>query len=203
MNPGSVVATVCGGIVAPGIPAGRAWDGHGWGSAHEATLGRRQEDSDALECLSAVQLCSTLLDVTYRDHGNDVRAFAAAVEGILDEVNADRIAVPLATGTHIDHMLTRDGALAALKVRGVTDVFFYADMPYFNGHATDEIAHDLHAIPIELPPADDSARALKREAVAKYRSQLPLLKKVFRRSFRSIFLPEAESLYKHERALRP
>jgi LmbE family N-acetylglucosaminyl deacetylase len=197
-NPGAVVATICGGIAAPGVPASTWWDRRSWKSARDATLGRRQEDFEALECLNAVQAFADVLDVTYRGHDDDASVFATAIGDILDRFDAEHIAIPLAARAHIDHELTRDGALTALRTRGLANVFFYADLPYFVGRDTDRIARALSAIPVPQAPAHDSENELKREAVTKYRSQTPLLRRSFRRSYNSIFSPDAERLYRYQ-----
>jgi LmbE family N-acetylglucosaminyl deacetylase len=138
-------------------PASEVWDLHGWSSARKATIGRRQEDASALELLGAEQRWADLLDNPYRDPGDDLADFTAAVGTVLDDIEAERIAIPLAASpsigfvTHGDHLLTRDGALAALKSRGFAEVHLFADLPYFLAIDSDIAASALGAMPIDEP----------------------------------------------------
>ena len=197
-NPGVVVATICGGIAPAGLSASPSWDHYGWKSARDATMGRCQEDIEALECLNAVQMRADLLDEPYRRSDDDASVFSTAIGEIIDQVDPHRIAIPLAAGTHLDHTLTRDGALTVLKARGLTNVFFYADLPYFAGRETAQIAQELNAIAVPRIAANDRERALKREALTKYRSQMPLLRKSYGRFLKSVLSPNAERLYRYQ-----
>jgi LmbE family N-acetylglucosaminyl deacetylase len=178
------------------MAASISWDALSWSSARAATSGRRQEDFEALECLGAVQYCADLLDYPYRNHDDDASDFLVAVGTLLDDIEADRIVMPLATQTHDDHVLVRNATIAALGARQISEVYFYADLPYFVRLKSKRPAKEFNAELIRETPADEIEVAMKREAVEKYESQIPMLQRDFKRSFKSVFAPDVEKLYR-------
>ncbi len=188
--------TICGGVAPEGLAASTSWDVITWASARAATLGRRQEDLSALNRLQAVQSCGQLLDLPYRSDGDDEAEFANSIDRLLEKWEFDEIAIPLASGTHRDHVLTRDAALGVLSKLGRSEVYLYADLPYYLRRDAFRSARELNVESSMSVIADDAAVRAKNEAVNQYHSQVPLLKKDFGRVFKTIYQPGIETLFK-------
>jgi LmbE family N-acetylglucosaminyl deacetylase len=174
MNPDSVVATLCGGIAPEGMSVG-GWDSHHWTTARAATTGRRAEDAAALEVLLAEQICLDELDDQYRNRAGDMERSVAAIRDVLQSVEFDRVAVPLAVDKHGDHEMTRDAAIEAAHQCGITEIHLYADLPYFTGENADAVAESFGASRAREEPPTDEDLAAKRDALACYATQLELL----------------------------
>jgi LmbE family N-acetylglucosaminyl deacetylase len=118
----------------------------------------------------------------------------------MDDLDPDRVAFPLGTHSHGDHMLTRRAALRAVAVRLPLEAYFYADLPYFLREGVDDdpvgTAAMMSADPIESPNIPDGVIGQKRAAMAHYHSQVELLAYNFGRHFAEVFEPGIEQLYR-------
>jgi len=104
-----------------------------------------------------------------------------AIESYISSSGAEALVLPLAVGTHLDHVTARDAGVRVLGALGDSHACaFYEDLPYSaRPGAADSIAATAGAIPIELlcglaGLADDAseAEARKRSAISCYQSQV-------------------------------
>jgi hypothetical protein len=162
-----------------------------WGasSAEEATRMRREEDRQAATILGAGIRHFDFLDCVYRrgtdgewlypavfvpPHPEDTRIPRQVVQTISTSIHPDDVLVcPLTLGSHVDHVLVRQGA----ELLG-RPLYYMIDVPYIFGH------------PEELEPKTTGMResvqlitgsGLKRwkEAALEYKSQISTLGEAF------------------------
>jgi LmbE family N-acetylglucosaminyl deacetylase len=160
----------------------RGWDRRaGLATEGEAARVRREEDRRACAVLGAVPAWLPFGSVDYERHGDEgeVRAAVAAeLEG------ADTVLLPGFPLSHPDHeWLVRALARAPLPGR----VGLYAEQPYTSrGEVAPRVPGWLAELPgtgaFEALPTGARDRLAKWRAIARYRSQLPLL--AMRRSIR-------------------
>lgn len=171
-HPGAVVVTVFAGRP----PAGRAvtpWDADCGFTARDDVIGRRrEEDRRALALLGARP---RWLRFTDRQYGPSppAAAVAAALAEVLRREGARRVLFPLGL-FHSDHRLVGDAALALATAHCGIEWEAYEDVPYraLPG-LVDEAVARLRSRGVHLRRrAASPASAIKRRAVACYRSQL-------------------------------
>ena len=182
-----------------GSPNGHRGDGW-WDTLTRATDSvervreRHAEDREALALAGRAPENLGFLDGQYRHAEQPVEPIAEAIAAAVDPDAL--LLAPAALDAHRDHRLARAAALA-LRDRGHS-VALYADVPHANvygwpswvtGEAEDPyldpaIAWDITmngtgVLIAELKPEvhalDDTAEAAKREAVQRYRTQVPAL----------------------------
>lgn len=213
-HPGAIVATVCSGAPGAGIPADPAWDALAlFDSADDAATARRSEDLAALGMLGAEQRLLGFLDGAYKaragrsheDPGAN-RSFeeelSRSINGLLDEVRPDECLIPVGL-LHPDHIATRRAALDSLRARPNIRTTLYLDLPY--AIASEAAARDqldaivASGVPLsEDPVPPPSTGEVKKRAAGCYRSQLPLLEKVFGGMLWRSLEPGAERLFRME-----
>jgi LmbE family N-acetylglucosaminyl deacetylase len=207
-HPGAVVATVCSGRPGPGVPADPAWDAlAGFVDADHSAEARGAEDREALGVLGAQQHRLGFLDGGYkaevgRPHqdpggpGSFDVALTEAVGHLLEDARPRIVLFPLGL-VHPDHVATRRAAVACLRHRPDLPAMAYLDLPY--GMAFGDVAQgtidSLRAEEVGLgdPVGGDDGPA-KARAVGCYRSQLPLLARVFGASLHASLDAGAERL---------
>lgn len=120
------VVNVFTGVPAAEAPDGR-WDRETGASDSQSRMAQRlEEDRAALAMVDRRAVNLDLLDEQYRDSDQPV---GGIVERLASAAAADRaLYAPAALGTHRDHQLVRDAALA-LRDQGRT-VHLYADFPH-------------------------------------------------------------------------
>jgi LmbE family N-acetylglucosaminyl deacetylase len=182
-----------------GSPNGHRGDGW-WDTLTRATDSvervreRHAEDREALALVGRAPANLGFLDGQYRDREQPLEPIVEAIEAAMSR-DAQLLA-PAALDAHCDHLLVRAAALT-LRERGHS-VALYADVPHANvygwpawvtGAADDpfldplvgwertmdgsgvslaELSPEVHAL-------DESAESAKRDAVQRYRTQLPAL----------------------------
>jgi LmbE family N-acetylglucosaminyl deacetylase len=139
-HPGSVVLTVSSGVPPSGVIASDWGRAGGFSTAEEAGLGRREEDLKALRALGASQATTQILDSPYRSGAEEHGAAVQWIETAIDEIGPERIAIPLGTEDHEDHVMTRVASITAMTSRRFSDAYLYADLPYFFGSDCDAVA---------------------------------------------------------------
>ena len=170
-----------------------------WGDESDPVGKRRREDEAACRILGAVPIHLDYLDAPCRtdpaDGGflytSDEYLFAGRIHsadfGLVDDLATDiarrwgndhevLFYAPLGVGGHVDHQIVREAAFK-LQRRGFS-LRFYEDFPYVeDGHAlVGALARpDGYAWMAELRWAQEQHVAVKCEAIACYRSQMPNL----------------------------
>lgn len=150
---------------------------------------RLAEDREALALAGAEAVHLDLLDADFREEPIDAAAVAGAIAAAVP--GATEVLAPLAIGSHPDHVLVRDAALAL----GLP-LALHADLPYaitwgwpawVTGEAQDpaldpEIPWHRALARLPRPPGEPVVDRLdterlerKRRAVEAYTSQLPML----------------------------
>ncbi len=195
-TPAALVANVFDGVPPPGPPPFsvrlcRATD------AAAQMRRRHAEDEAALASVGCDSISFGLLEADSRDAGDDpdaievARALDAAVEA------ASVIHAPIGIGSHPDHVIARDAALA-LSAELSVPLALYADIPYaitwgwppwVSGEPADpnldpdaQWQRGLGRLPVagtdldpEVVALDGQAQDRKRAAVGMYESQLSML----------------------------
>jgi LmbE family N-acetylglucosaminyl deacetylase len=190
-HPGAVVLTVFAGD--PADCRLRAWDADcGFAEGNDVMARRRAEDADALACLRARPHWLPFRDDQYgRD--DDTAAIAAVLEPALDAMAATTVALPLGL-FHRDHTLASDAALVVAARRPGIAWLAYEDAIY-RALPGDLVAARVESIRrrgfvMEAAALRSPASALKREAVARYASQLRGLASAGRAGHEDAFAPE-------------
>lgn len=158
-----------------------------WGfpSAEEAVRSRREEDRRAAAILGAQFLHFDFLDCIYRrgpnggwlyedisvpPHPQDADLPRQIAQAISPHLQPDDIIVcQLAIGSHVDHVLVRQGA----ELTGRT-LNYDIDIPYFFTKPEEFEQKSAGMIETVLPISDSGLKAWQ-EAVLEYKSQLSLL----------------------------
>jgi LmbE family N-acetylglucosaminyl deacetylase len=208
-HPGTVVATVCSGRPGRGVPADPAWDAlAGFVDADHAAEARGAEDQEALGVVGAEQLRLGFLDGDYkaqvgRPHeetgvtGSFDVALAEALGRLLDDLCPELVLFPLGL-VHPDHVATRRAAVGCLRARPDVPALAYLDLPY--GLAYGDVARrqigSLQAAGVDLSePVRGKDGPAKARAAGSYRSQLPLLARVFGQPLHASLDARAEGLF--------
>jgi LmbE family N-acetylglucosaminyl deacetylase len=191
-RPGATVVTVFAGDPPPGAPL-TEWDvAAGFRPGDRPMAARRAEDGAALALLGARPVWLRFLDAQYGPPPPD-DAVAAALERLLSGAGPRCVAVPLGL-FHEDHRLVHRAALRARERHPGHDWLVYAEALYrrIPGLVDAALAGladaGLRAAPLE--PTRHSSPALKRRAVACYRSQLRALATPGRPGHADAFAPE-------------
>lgn len=194
----SAVITVFAGVPPSGTEAPE-WDQlTGATDSSQRVRDRRLEDRQALAVLSGHQAQPVHLDFLDRQYKPEADPFSAIAQRLAEEfAPVDHVLAPAAIGSHPDHVVTRDAALAAASQLGLP-VTLYADLPYsipygwcqdvsgradgpyldrtgllqrqFRSAGLDCLRWQLTAVPL-----DRALQEVKRQAMSCYRSQLPAL----------------------------
>lgn len=176
-NPGATVVTVFAGRP-PGNPELTSWDARaGFAAGDDVAAARRDEDRAALRELGAHPVWLDFPDTQYGETPT-VEAVAKALDGALDQIRPDAVAIPLGL-FHSDHRLTSDAAVWVMQSRPGSRWLAYADAIYRRvPELLDERLGSLAERGVEPVSAGQSggpASELKRRAAACYTSQLRAL----------------------------
>lgn len=166
-----------------------------WGHLSEPVAVRRQEDKKAMHLLGADYTHLEYPDAIYRFdntsflylcdedlfgslHPSDLKLVRHVTEAIMEIILAQQSAIyaPLAVGSHVDHQLVRDAAMALH--RRSYPVIFYEDYPYVEvpGALTGELERiGIERWTGEVQGLDEEELAMKIEAIAAYASQMDKL----------------------------
>jgi len=157
-----------------------------WGfpSAEAAIRARREEDRNAAAAVNAKTVHFDFLDCIYRrgsngewlydditvpPHAEDASLPAQIAEAILARLQpGDILVCQLAVGSHVDHVLVRQGAeKTALPLLYDIDIPYYLSKPEELGPKSVGMRESIHSI-------TDSGLQAWQMAVVEYKSQLPL-----------------------------
>jgi LmbE family N-acetylglucosaminyl deacetylase len=190
-RPGSVVITVFAGRPPAGAPLTR-WDAAaGFADGDDVMGARRAEDLAALTLLAARGCWLPFPDAQY----GGALAADAVVGGLAAAIATVRpatVAVPLGL-FHDDHKTTHEAALRVARRRPDIGWLLYADALYRRiPRLVDErlLALGAAGAAAEPLPAPSGHAALKRRAVACYRSQLKALEGLGLPGVADVFAPE-------------
>jgi LmbE family N-acetylglucosaminyl deacetylase len=157
-----------------------------WGfpSAEAAINARREEDRNAAAIVGARPVHLDFLDCIYRRgsngewlysditvplHEEDAALPDQIARAILDRIHPDdRVVCQLAIGSHVDHLLVRQGA-----ERTGLHLFYDIDIPYYLSRQ-DEINPSFSGMKKTIYSVTDTGLKAWQEAVVEYKSQLPL-----------------------------
>jgi LmbE family N-acetylglucosaminyl deacetylase len=167
-------------------------------NALERAAARSAEDRDALALAGVEPTELGFVDGQYRDGEQAIEPLVAAIEA--NAPDGSTLLAPAALDKHRDHLAVRAAALE-LHARGRA-VALYADVPHatvhgwpawVNGDGTPDyldpeafwdlafegVDVDLRGLQPEVHRLDDPQEATKRDAVGRYRSQVPALESEF------------------------
>jgi LmbE family N-acetylglucosaminyl deacetylase len=157
-----------------------------WGfpSAEAAVSARRQEDRNAAAIVGARTVHFDFLDCIYRrgsngewlysdisvpPHEEDAALPDQIAGAILEHIQPDDTVVcQLAIGSHVDHVLVRQGAEKACR-----NLLYDIDIPYYLSRP-DELDQSAAGMKQTIHSVTDSGLKAWQEAVVEYKSQLPL-----------------------------
>lgn len=166
-------------------------------SSKERFHTRLAEDDRAMKVLGCKARRLSELDDQYRRNPVDQERLTDLLRPYVD--SAAEIWIPAAIGGHVDHIATRDAALAAAAARSCSTIYVYADVPYslpfgwpswVTGKPDPKYldvgfwleqelirgGHDPARLSAEVFPLDQESRARKERAVLCYDTQLPSLR---------------------------
>ncbi len=176
-HPGSWVVTVCAGVP-PRSATVTPWDvAGGFDSGEQAMAARRSEDGAALRMLSARARWLDFLDSQYGDTPAP-EAVTDALGLVLRQLAPATVCLPAGL-FHSDHALVHTAALALRDRRLAPGWVMYEEAMYrrvpgaLQQRLAALAAQSVQATPLSMHC--DGPRALKREAVSCYRSQLRAL----------------------------
>lgn len=161
----------------------------GFSSAEETTRMRREEDKQAAAMVGAKVLHFDFLDCIYRrgadgewlysdvflpPHPEDADIPARIAETISSRLNPDDVLVcQLAVGSHVDHVLVRQGAeLLGRSLR------YDIDVPYIF-FKPEELSPKSAGMIETAHPVTEAGLESWKEAILAYKSQLPVLGEAF------------------------
>jgi LmbE family N-acetylglucosaminyl deacetylase len=161
----------------------------GFSSAEETTRMRREEDKQAAMMVGAKVLHFDFLDCIYRrgadgnwlysdvflpPHPEDANIPARIAEAISSRLEPDDVLVcQLAVGSHVDHILVRQGAeLLGHSLR------YDIDVPYIF-YKPEELSPRSAGMKEIVHPVTEAGLYSWKEAVLAYKSQLPVLGEAF------------------------
>jgi LmbE family N-acetylglucosaminyl deacetylase len=160
-----------------------------WQLESDVVAWRRAEDIRACRILGADHLYWDVPDSVYRLHETTNEPLYPAVEDIFAAIHPseeclintlskqiqnlpahDRLFVPLGTGNHVDHQITRQ----AVEKSGSTNLIYYEDYPYAENPEDMQAAFKFeeNSWQATIIPLSEAAIEAKIEAVASYKSQL-------------------------------
>ncbi|HET9914828.1 MAG TPA: PIG-L family deacetylase [Anaerolineales bacterium] len=161
----------------------------GFSSTEEAIRLRREEDGHAAAILGAGILHLEFLDCIYRHGTNGEWLYSevfvpphpedagvpAQVAGIISaRLNPDDVLVcPLSLGSHVDHVLVRQGA----ELLG-RPLFYFIDVPYIFS-CPDELEPKSAGMQESVHPVTESGLSRWKEAALAYKSQISTLGEAF------------------------
>lgn len=177
MHPGAVVVTVFAGSP-PSYEPFSEWDrSSGFAPGDDVMALRRDEDRCALEVLRAHPVWLPFCDSQYR-HTPSVDATARALEDTLCRHAPRSVAFPLGL-FHSDHRLTHEAMMSLTAGREMRWLLYedalYRRIPGLVEARLAQLRRDGHGVRRLQLQFSARAAALKREAVACYRSQLRAL----------------------------
>jgi LmbE family N-acetylglucosaminyl deacetylase len=158
-----------------------------WGfpSAQEAVRARREEDQAAAAILGARTVHLDFLDCIYRrgadgewlyedisvpPHEQDAGLPDQIAQAILSRVLPEDVLVcQLAVGSHVDHVLVRQGA-----ERAGLPLLYDIDIPYFLSKP-EEVAPKSIGMQESVYPIAETSLQPWHDAILEYKSQVPLL----------------------------
>ena len=161
----------------------------GFSSAEETTRMRREEDQQAAAIVGAEVLHFDFLDCIYRrgvdgewlysdvflpPHPEDADIPARIVETIASRLEPDDVLVcQLAVGSHVDHVLVRQGVeLLGHPLR------YDIDVPYIF-YKPEELSPKSAGMKESVHPITEAGLRSWQEAILAYKSQLPVLGEAF------------------------
>ena len=161
----------------------------GFSSAEETTRGRREEDKNAAAMVGASVLHFDFLDCIYRrgpdgewlysdvflpPHPEDAAIPAQIAETISSRLRPDDMLVcQLSVGSHVDHVLVRQGAeLLGLSLR------YDIDVPYIF-YKPEELSPKSAGMQETVHSITEAGLNSWKEAILAYKSQLPVLGEAF------------------------
>lgn len=161
----------------------------GFSSAEETTRMRREEDRNAASILGTRVLHFDFLDCIYRrspqgewlyaDVFTTPRPEDAAIPGQIAETIAahlepeDVLVCQLSVGSHVDHVLVRQGAeLLGRSLR------YDIDVPYIF-YKPEELSPKSVGMEISTQSVSEAGLSAWKEAALEYKSQLPVLGEAF------------------------
>jgi LmbE family N-acetylglucosaminyl deacetylase len=161
----------------------------GFSSAEETTRLRREEDKQAAAMVGAKVLHFDFLDCIYRrgadgewlysdvflpPHPQDAHIPAQIAETISSHLEPDDVLVcQLAVGSHVDHVLVRQGAeLLGRSLR------YDIDVPYIF-YKPEELSLKSAGMQEVVQPVTEAGLRSWKEAILAYKSQLPVLGEAF------------------------
>lgn len=211
-----IVYTVFAGSPAPPFSAVAEEYHATWELTGDPVSPRRQEDLRALDHLGVVPVHGDFLDAIYRRGGDTdwliedadsavgrltrpeptlVEAIADKIGELVDVHGPSQIVSCSATGDHVDHVRTRDAALAATSRRGLP-IRLWEDMPY--GAWRDDVPPLPSGALLPAPRASAvsvSGWETKKRAIECYESQLSMLS--------DDDVPVVEQIEGHARTVKP
>lgn len=206
-NPGSVVATVCGGRPGPEVPACQ-WDAvSGFGTGSEAALARRAEDAEALRILGSQQVVLGFLDGEYLPNGHmheqlsrtgsRERALEEDICALIDGLRPRQLVFPLGLA-HRDHVLVGDAVTAVIRSRSDYPALAYVDLPYAISwpNLVEARLQDLNSRGVVLPTRQTNDVTIKAVALNCYQSQLKQLDAAHPRWRKCLDEVDAEQIFK-------
>ena len=182
----------------------------GFSSAEETTRLRREEDKQAAGMLGATVLHFDFLDCIYRRGANGQWLYSdvfapphpedtALPSQIAAEISRqlqpeDMLVCQLSVGSHVDHVLVRQGAeLLRRSLR------YDIDVPYIF-YKPEEVSPKSAGMKESIAPITEAGLRSWKEAVLAYKSQLPLLGEAFNTAERAH--ESLQSLWARERGIR-
>lgn len=170
-HPGAIVVTVIAGR--PGPHEVTDWDRRcGFGPNDDVIGARRDEDAAAVRMLGAVPMWLDFLDRQYMSDWSSPKPadVAAALRPLA--ATADLVASPLGM-LHPDHVAVAEACFNVARAMPDVRWVVYEDAIYRATHgATDEATARLAVAGLSLEPMEVRPTSLKREAVARYTSQV-------------------------------
>jgi hypothetical protein len=123
---------------------------------------RRQPPDESKTQRRASQLTTDIPDGPYRTPGPDFLNIAAEwVARAIEDMEPERVAIPLGFPGHPDHVLTREAGNRAVPSRRPMDTYYHADLPYFVGHDVDEMAAGFGGTVSPLPEPSEASTEYK------------------------------------------
>lgn len=198
------VATLCTQATRRSTTLAPIFNADATGDLHKGMARRREEDLRAAQILQVSTIHGPIADASFRwstlpEHKTvNTRDFIRApypqepsamhnailyFDSQIEEFSPECVAVPLGLGGHVDHLLARAAAEAAILKSHIRSVIYYEDMPY-------AFSESLRQPPLRQPPLRQrftkmDAWSRKVEAINCYESQLGFLGEHWEEDFRT------------------